>query len=104
VLAEMISTLARRLHEKRRAADLDELLVQIMTRCPPERITWILPDVPALYVETMENVRAFGGELNFNDVLIALSCRNRGIAHIASFDRDFDRLPRLQRVAHPSDL
>jgi predicted nucleic acid-binding protein len=100
VLAEMVSALARRLHEKRRDADLDDLLTQIMTRCPPERITWILPDVPTLYVETMEQVRASGGELNFNDILIALSCRNRGISHIASFDRDFDHLPWLQRVDH----
>jgi predicted nucleic acid-binding protein len=100
VLAEMISILARRLHEKRRDADLGDLLAQIMTRCPPERITWILPDVPLLYVEIMEQVRASGGELNFNDILIALSCRNRGISHIASFDRDFDHLPWLQRVDH----
>lgn len=104
VLAEMISALARRLHEKRREADLDDLLSEIMARCPPERITWILPDVPALYVETIDHVRASGGELNFNDALIALSCRNRGISHIVSFDQDFDQVAWLQRVAQPDDL
>lgn len=104
VLAETISTLARRLHEKRRDTDLDGLLSQIMAHCPPERLTWILPDTPALYAKVIEQVRASGGELNFNDALIALSCRNRGIPRIASFDRDFDRLPWLQRLAHPDDL
>lgn len=104
VLAEMVSTLARRLHEKRRDADLDDLLTQIMTRCPVEQVTWVMPDVPALYVEIMEQIRASGGELNLNDALLALSCRYRGVSCIASFDRDFDRLPWLQRVATPDDI
>ena len=104
VLAEMISTLARRLREKRREADLGDLLSQVMSRCPVGRITWILPDAPALYAEAIEQVRTSEGELNFNDALIALSCRNRGIPRIASFDRDFDSLPWLARVAEPNDL
>jgi predicted nucleic acid-binding protein len=104
VLAEMISVLARRLHEKRREADLDDLLSQIMVRCPLERITWILPDVPVLYTEAVDLIQASGGELNFNDALLALSCRNRGILHIASFDRDFDQVAWLQRLAQPDDL
>jgi predicted nucleic acid-binding protein len=104
VLAEMMSTLARRLHEKRRDADLDELLSQVMVRCPVEQITWVLPDVPALYPEIVEQIRTSGGELNFNDALIALSCHNRGIGCIASFDRDFDRLSWMQRLATPADI
>ena len=37
-------------------------------------------------------------------VLIALSCHHRGIPLIASFDRDFDQLSWLRRVAQPDDL
>jgi predicted nucleic acid-binding protein len=44
------------------------------------------------------------GNLNFNDALIALSCHHRDIPFIASFDRDFDNVPWLQRIAKPEDL
>lgn len=64
----------------------------------------MLPDVPALYAEIIELVRSSRGELNFNDALIALSCRYREIPLIASFDRDLDQLAWLQRVARPDDL
>jgi len=104
VLAEAISTMARRIHEQRRTADLDQLVARILTDYPTEDILWVLPDVPVLYTEIVELVRSSGGELNFNDALIALSCRHRGIPLIASFDRDFDQLTWLQRVAQPDDL
>lgn len=71
---------------------------------PTDDILWVLPDVPVLYGGIIELVRSSGGELNFNDALIALSCRHRGILLIASFDRDFDQLTWLQRVAQPDDL
>ena len=38
------------------------------------------------------------------DTSIPLSCRHREIPLIASFDRDFDSLKWLQRVAQPDDL
>jgi predicted nucleic acid-binding protein len=104
VLAEAISTMARRIHEQRRTADLDRLVARLLTDYPTEDILWILPDVPVLYAEIVELVRSSRGELNFNDALIALSCRHRGIPLIASFDRDFDQLSWLQRVAQPDDL
>jgi predicted nucleic acid-binding protein len=104
VLAEAISTMARRIHEQRRTADLDRLVARLLTDYPTEDILWILPDVPVLYAEIVELVRSSCGELNFNDALIALSCRHRGIPLIASFDRDFDQLSWLQRVAQPDDL
>ena len=104
VLAEAISTMARRIHEQRRTADLDRLVTRILTNYPTEDILWVLPDVPVLYTEIVELVRSSHGELNFNDALIALSCRHRGIPLIASFDRDFDQLSWLQRVAQPDDL
>jgi len=76
----------------------------LQTEFPADAVLWILPDVPALFAETVELVRSSGGELNFNDALIALSCRNRGIPFLASFDRDFDHVAWLTRVAVPEDL
>jgi len=104
VLAEAISTMARRIHEQRRAADLKHLLSRILRDYPLEDILWVLPDVPALYGEIVELVRSSGGELNFNDALIALSCHHRDVPFIASFDRDFDHVSWLQRLATPDDL
>jgi len=104
VLVEAISAMARRIHEQRRVADLDHLLARILADYPPDDILWVLPDVPALYTDVVELVGSSRGELNFNDALIALSCRHRGISRIASFDRDFDRVAWLQRVAQPEDL
>jgi predicted nucleic acid-binding protein len=104
VLAESISTIARRLREKRREADLPDLLGRLSAHFPTETITWILPDVLRLYPEVMELIRSSGGELNFNDGLIALACREREIAHLASFDRDFDAVSWLKRVAVPEDI
>jgi len=104
VLTEAISTMARRIHEQRRAADLDHLLSRILTDYTLDDILWVLPDVPALYGEIVELVRSSAGELNFNDALIALSCHHRDVPFIASFDRDFDHVSWLQRLATPDDL
>ena len=104
VLAESISTMARRTQERRRAADLDLLLTRLLTDYPRDNIMWVLPDVPLLYSEIVGLVRSSGGELNFNDALIALSCRHRGIPLIASFDRDFDHVAWLRRISHPDDI
>lgn len=104
VLAEAISTMARRIHEQRREQDLDKLLDCLQTEFPADAVLWILPDVPMLFAETIELVRSSSGVLNFNDALIALSCRNRGIPFLASFDRDFDHVAWLTRVATSEDL
>jgi len=104
VLAEAISTMARRIHEQPRTADLDHLLARISADDLREDILWVLPDVPVLYDDIVELVRSSNGELNFNDALIVLSCRHRDIPFIASFDRDFDSVPGLRRLAKPDDL
>jgi len=104
VLAEAISTMARRIHEQRRTADLGRLIACIVDDYPTDDILWVFPDVPFLYPDIVELVHSSGGELNFNDALIALSCRNRDIPFLASFDRDFDHVMWLQRVAQPDDL
>lgn len=104
VLAEASSTLARRLREQRREQELTELLDRLMAEFPPEMLTWLFPDVPRLYRQIMEQIQASAGELNFNDGLIALACRERHIRLLASFDRDFDSLAWLTRVATPDDV
>jgi predicted nucleic acid-binding protein len=104
VLAEAVSTMARRIHEQRRAEDLDSLLGRMLSDYPADDVLWVLPDVPVLCADIIELVRAYGGALNFNDALIALSCRRRKIPLVASFDRDFDSLDWLGRVAQPGDL
>ena len=104
VLAETVSTMTRRIQEQRRTADLDQLMDRIINHYPADDILWVLPDVPIFYAEIIDLVRVSGGALNFNDALIALSCRHRDIPLIASFDRDFDGLEWLKRVAQPDDL
>ena len=49
-------------------------------------------------------MRSSSGALNFNDAIIALACRERGIPAIASFDADFDPIPWLRRLARPEDV
>jgi predicted nucleic acid-binding protein len=104
VLIEAISTLARRTHEKRRAAQLSSLLTKLRAEFPTKSIVWLYPDLPLLYDDTLALVEQTEGELNFNDALIALSCRNRNISFLASFDTDFDQLDWLTRIAYPDDL
>jgi predicted nucleic acid-binding protein len=91
-LAEAISTMARRLREKHREVELPGLLDRLSADFPAETITWILPDVPRLYTQVMELIRSSAGELNFNDGLITLACRERNIQALTSFDRDFDSI------------
>jgi predicted nucleic acid-binding protein len=80
------------------------LLDRLNAQVPSDAITWILPDVPHLYPEVLDLIRSSSGALNFNDALIALACRERGVPAIASFDADFDQVAWLQRLAHPEDV
>jgi predicted nucleic acid-binding protein len=104
VLTEAISTLARRTHEKRRTAQVSTLLARLKAEFPTKSIVWLYPDLPHLYDDVVALVEQTDGEMNFNDALIALSCRNRNIPFLASFDADFDRVDWLKRVARPTDL
>jgi predicted nucleic acid-binding protein len=103
-MTEALSTLARRLREQRRVQELPELFTRLEATLPPAQLTWLLPDVPRLYGQVLALIRSSEGELNFHDGLIALACRERQIRRLASFDRDFDRLPWLIRVATPADV
>jgi predicted nucleic acid-binding protein len=104
VIAEAVSAVVRRLHEKGRADEVRTLLDHLRFRAPRESLTWILPDVPRLYVQALELMGDSSGELNFNDALIALACRERDILAVASFDADFDRIDWLRRMATPEDV
>ena len=104
VLAEAVSILARRTHEKRRTAQLTHLLDQLEVQFPSRLIVWLGPDWPGLYDEIVALVKQSKGELSFNDALMALSCRLRGFQFIASFDGDFDLIPWLKRISQPADL
>lgn len=104
VVAEALSAATRRLHEKKRGHEVATLFTRLETLVPVALITWILPDVPRLYSAALDLMCASSGELNFNDVLIALACREREIPAIASFDADFDQVAWLKRMAEPDDL
>ena len=52
----------------------------------------------------VELIRGSDGKLNFNDALMALACRERDIPALASFDRDFDTISWLTRLASPEDV
>lgn len=103
VAAEAVSTATRRLHEKKLAVGVADLINRLKVQVPTETITWILPDVPRLYPLALDLIRVTAGALNFNDALIALACREREIPAIASFDPDFDQTPWLRRLSRPAD-
>lgn len=88
VVTEAVSTLARRLRETRREAELPDLWNRLATALPESSLTWVLPDVPRLYSQVMDLIRSSEGELNFND----------------SLDRDFDRLSWLKRFSASDDI
>jgi predicted nucleic acid-binding protein len=104
VLTEAISTVCRRIHEKRIDDDLSNLIDKFSENFPTKVITWLNYDIPVLYDEIIELIRSSHGELNFNDSLIAISCRIRKISFLASFDKDFDTIDWLKRISKPGDF
>lgn len=104
VLSEPISTLARRTHEKRRGVEFAAIVEMIRQQFPAKAINWVCPDLPGLFDDVLALVQTSLGEINVNDALIAISCRNRKIPCAASFDTDFDQIPWLARLSTPEDL
>ncbi len=103
-VSEAIGTAIRRLQEKHLSHEMVPLFDFLHVLLPQCKLTWIFPDVPRLYLQALDLMRESSGVLNFNDALIALACRERGIPAIASFDADFDQVTWLKRVAEPGDL
>ena len=78
-------------------ASLHTLLHEV----PTDIIVWLSSETQRLYDQVIELVQSTSGALNFHDALIALGCRLLRIEVIASFDRDFDQVAWLTRVATP---
>ncbi len=80
----------------RRAADnrlkleevLDEEFVEVLT---------ITADVARRYGELFAELKRAGTPIPVNDIWIAAATIQAG-AHLLTFDRDFDRIPRLDRT------
>jgi len=101
VVAEVLSTAVRRLHERHQAARIPAVLQRFRRELPAAAITWILQDTERMYEPILTLVEQSNGGLNFHDALIALACREREISVIASFDPDFDLIPWLSRLTSP---
>ena len=99
VLNETVSVLARRLEEQKRTQNFSTLLDDLQTHIPVDMITWISSDIKAVYKKVIALVQQTSGTLNFHDALIALKCRDLKINSILRFDRDFDQIDWLRRIA-----
>ena len=104
VLSETVSVMARRAEEQKRSNQFPALLDNLLQNIPLENITWISLEIQKMYSDVMKLIRDHFGILNFNDSLIALSCRDLNIGAIVSFDRDFDQISWLQRISLPEDV
>jgi len=98
VLNEAVSVLARRAHEQKRVEQFVPMLDDLMRLVTTDMITWASSESQRLYHSVSQLVRDSQGSLNFNDALIALFCREVGVSAMATFDRDFDQVPWLQRL------
>ncbi len=104
VINEVISVLARRLSEQRRIDQFIALLDRMALLSPADSIIWISPKIAQLYPYVLDLVRQHKGKLNFHDALISLACKELNIEYIVSFDRDFDDIEWLTRIAVPNDV
>jgi len=104
VVIETVGVLCRRSEEQGRSPQLPALIVDLAHRVPRQRMSWTGRKLRRLYPLVIDLVRQSNGQLNFNDALIALFCRELNITTIASFDRDFDQVAWLRRISKPEDL
>ncbi len=100
VVNEVVSVLARRMEEQQRTEQFAAALTRLESLISPDVIAWISAFTEQLYEQVLALVREHEGRLNFHDALIALACREMGIEHLASFDRDFDQVDWLVRVSN----
>jgi predicted nucleic acid-binding protein len=104
VINETINVLARRAKERKRSSEFTELLTRVVSQAPEDSIIWISKETRRFYPEIIDLVRDSMGALNFNDILVALGCRELGIECIATFDSDFDSIAWLKRLSSPNDI
>lgn len=104
VINETINVLARRAKERKRSSEFTELLTRVVSQAPEDSIIWISTETRRFYPEIIDLVRDSMGALNFNDILVALGCRELGIERIATFGSDFDSVAWLKRLSSPNDI
>jgi predicted nucleic acid-binding protein len=104
VINETIAVIGRRVEEQKRSAQFEVLLDKLMSLAPVNAITWTSPDVQRLFGETVSICREHQGRLNFHDALMALICNELGVTHVLSFDRDFDEVTSLTRLADVTSI
>lgn len=104
VVNETVGVIGRRAEEQKRSDQFGELLDDLSRRIPTPSITWISREGERLHEQVLALCRVHGGRLNYNDALMAVFCRERGIRWIVSFDRDFDELSWLARISDPDDV
>jgi len=98
VANEVLSVLSRRLRERRREDEVPAALRALRAALPPE-VGSAYSLLPSCFDEVVEDMVGSAGRRNFHDALIVVYARRNGIAHVASFDKDFDDVPGLTRVA-----
>ncbi len=98
VIAESLSVIARRLEEKKRMNEFGALTDKLFEIAPEESWEWLFPETPRLFNSVTKLMRETSGQLNFNDALIVVACRELGIDTLLSFDADFDAIPDLTRL------
>ena len=104
VIAESISTALRRVVEKKLFSEIDPLFERLNQSVPSDSINWAFPEVPDMYPDVISLMQSTKGDLNFNDALIAIICREYKIPAIASYDTDFDQISWLKRISKPDDI
>jgi predicted nucleic acid-binding protein len=104
VVNETIGALGRRAEEQRRSEEFGSLLDRLMSLVPQDDVTWTSAAVQRLFDDAVSICRAHQGRLNFHDALITLVCRELKVVHILSFDRDFDEIAWLTRLADVTSI
>jgi predicted nucleic acid-binding protein len=104
IMNETISILARRTEEQGRPDEFNSALSNLKKKVPKQLITWVSQETQRLYDDIVALVEQTIGKLNFHDALIALCCKELDIKFILSFDKDFDDIDWLTRIADESDI
>jgi predicted nucleic acid-binding protein len=104
VANETISVLCRRFIERQQYAEWPVAFARFQEFCRQHPLYWSSRRVEGLFSTILDLMDQHAGRLNFHDALIVLEAQHLGVPYIASFDRDFDVIAGLQRIASPSAL
>ena len=98
VITEAISVLARRAEEQKRSDVFSSQLDVLFAQAPVSSWVRLFPKIELWFDDIIALMRQTTGQLNFNDALIVVACRELGITTLLSFDADFDRIEGLTRL------